>query len=186
MLGTACYLYKVTSRREVSNLTGKKASYQNMSQYSRVTHFDTKFDEATGQNGPVPDELITLVEAYVKPDCSPTDVVSVLKQRGELIWLQHSTFICAKISGKSFQIPSAIRDRCREHFLEFERGFEHSRSAHRPSFPNYNYVIHRLLEHHAGKEFADLFPLMKAPAKIADHDDMWRRVCAELKWQTEV
>ena len=53
---------------------------------------------------------------------------------------------------------------------------------HRTNFLNYYYTIYKLCEILDYKEFLEYFPMLKDRSKIIEQDEIWRKICKELKW----
>ena len=53
----------------------------------------------------------------------------------------------------------------------------------RKNFLSYSYVLHKFVQLLGLDEFLACFPLLKSREKLHQQDQIWKKICEELKWE---
>ena len=53
----------------------------------------------------------------------------------------------------------------------------------RVNFLNYYYVLYKMCELLGEVKFLPFFPMLKDPVKRIEQDEIWKKICKELKWE---
>jgi hypothetical protein len=53
----------------------------------------------------------------------------------------------------------------------------------RKNFLNYNYIFYKMCQLLNKDEFLNCFPLLKSREKLYEHDQIWKGICKDLRWQ---
>lgn len=53
----------------------------------------------------------------------------------------------------------------------------------RKNFLNYNYIFYKMCQLLNKDEFLNCFPLLKSREKLYEHDQIWKGICKDLRWE---
>jgi len=53
----------------------------------------------------------------------------------------------------------------------------------RKNFLNYNYIFYKMCQLLGKDEFLSFFPLLKSREKLYEHDQIWKGICQDLRWE---
>lgn len=160
--------------------------------YKRLTHLTQWIDSLQAkENTNIPDELVDAVRQEFKKhrltsksDITPQRVKSFLKKLNMSRFYEHTNHIVNIINGApALRIPQDLEDRIKIMFLQIQHPFERHRPKQRKNFFSYGYVLYKLCQLLGEDEYLPLFPLLKSIEKLRVQDDIWKNICAELKWE---
>ena len=118
----------------------------------------------------------------LKPDV----VKRVLKRIGPEYtkYYEHVPHIICKLNGLPAPfINQKMEEKLRAMFKEIQEPFEKYRPDGRKNFLSYSYVLHKFFELLEMDDFLDCFPLLKDKNKLILHDEIFEKICKDLKWQ---
>jgi len=159
--------------------------------YKRISHFIETLSSAQGkQRTTIPDSVIASVQEEMKKhrlteDSLTSDHVrQFLKRIGQPKYYESSRFIVNIIKGRNeYEIPRDVEEKLIRMFVKIQTSFERLGVKGRTNFLRYTYVIYKMLEILGETDYMKLFPLLKSPAKIAQHDVIWRSICNDVGWE---
>jgi hypothetical protein len=76
-----------------------------------------------------------------------------------------------------------MEEKLRAMFKEIQEPFEKYKPNDRKNFLSYSYVLHKFFELLEMDEFLDCFPWLKDTNKLRLHDEIFEKICKDLKWQ---
>ena len=161
--------------------------------YKRVSHFIECLNSKQGKVGQnLPEDVIQRVRDEVKKHrISPKDVTAVhvrqfLKRLSLSKHYESTNYILAAINPDAcVRLPVYLEEVLIRRFIALQSAWNQyidSTGTGRKNMLRYNYVVYKLLEMEGeeGKKYLDLFPLLKSPQKIRQHDEVWRQICVAL------
>ena len=88
------------------------------------------------------------------------------------------------ISGeKAPQLNRESEERLRSLFKEIQLPFMKHCPPTRKNFLSYSYVLHKFCELLEYDHLLTFFPLLKSREKLQQQDQIWKKICEELKWE---
>ena len=88
------------------------------------------------------------------------------------------------ISGeKAPQLNRESEEMLRSLFKEIQLPFMRHCPTKRKNFLSYSYVLHKFCELLEYDELLGFFPLLKSREKLQQQDQIWKKICEELKWE---
>jgi len=97
---------------------------------------------------------------------------------------EHIPYIKSRLTGKT---PPTISREEEEQLLKMFDKIQEPFKLHCPkdriNFLSYSYVLHKFCELRELDEFIKCFPLLKSRQKLRTQDEIWKKICGELKWE---
>ena len=117
-------------------------------------------------------------------DLIPIKVRDILKKLKYNKYYEHIPHIINKLNG----IPPPVMSRDNEEklrrmFKEIQIPFHKHCPKDRKNFLSYSYVLHKFVQLLSLDEFLMCFPLLKSREKLHQQDQIWKKICKELKWE---
>ena len=112
-----------------------------------------------------------------------TKIKEIFKKLKLNEYYEHIPYIKSQITG--IPAPSINRETeetFKRMFEQIQEPFEKHRPKTRMNFLSYSYVLHKLCQLLGLNEYVQYFPLLKSRVKLRAQDDMWKKICFELKW----
>jgi len=159
--------------------------------YKRENHFNewvSQFQakESTSVPTEVIDELRLEFKKQKLKDLSEIThekVKNLLKKLGRSRFYEHVPYITTILNG--IQPPTMSQEleaRLRLMFHQIQQPFEKHRPEDRKNFLSYSYVLYKFCELLGEDDFLPCFPLLKSKEKLYKQDEIWKGICAELRW----
>jgi hypothetical protein len=139
----------------------------------------------------IPDNVYNLILTEISKikidnlaDLSPKKMRDILKKLRLNSYYEHIPHIINKLNG----IPPPtmcreVEERIRCMFKEMEPLFIKYRPHGRKNFLSYNYVMYKCCELLELDEYLECFTLLKARDKLKLQDDIWEKICGDLRWE---
>lgn len=161
--------------------------------YKPIKHFTDWLDKSQGKE---PAVVLPPVEAAVRKRLREDRITDprlidahrvklILKQLGLSSQYVHAVQIAARISGvPPLRFTPEQEAYLCARFVDIYRAWLETKPPTRQNFFSYAYVFHKLIQLCGyPKAFLKHFPLLKSRDKLYWQDQMWKRVCARLKWR---
>lgn len=160
--------------------------------YKRINHFNEwlaqiQAKESTEISDDIYNRILSELHknrfADFKKLC-PSVVKKVLRHLGLTQYYEHTTHIISKLSG--IPPPTFTRDteeQLRIMFRMIQTPFDKYRPPNRQNFLSYSYVLRKFCELLELDDFIDCFPLLKNRIKLIAQDNIWQKICNDLRWQ---
>jgi len=108
----------------------------------------------------------------------------ILKKLDLSKYYEHVAHIMSKLSKKAPPtINRDVEEKLRHMFTQVNNKFDKHCPKSRVNFLSYSYVLHKFFELLEMDNFMKCFPLLKSREKLRELDDMWKNICADLRWQ---
>ncbi len=119
-----------------------------------------------------------------KNDITHTKVKEILKKLNYNKYYDHAPYITQMVNGiKPPTMPQELEDRIRIMFNQIQAPFEKYRPKDRTNFLSYSYILYKFCELLGEDKYLPCFPLLKSNEKLYLHDQIWKKITHELKWQ---
>ena len=80
-------------------------------------------------------------------------------------------------------MPQELEDKLRLMFHAIQAPFEKHKPENRKNFLSYSFCLYKLCELLGHDEYLPCFPLLKSKEKLYVQDQIWFKICDELRWQ---
>ena len=160
--------------------------------YKRINHFNewlAQFQAKESTDIPQTvynDILIELKKERINniKDLTPIKLREILKKLKKNKYYEHIPHIINKLNG----VPPPIMNRkteeeLRRMFKEIQIPFHKFCPPNRKNFLSYSYVLHKFVQLLELDEFLPCFMLLKSREKLQQQDQIWKKICEQLKWQ---
>ena len=108
----------------------------------------------------------------------------ILKNLNYNKYYEHIPNIINKINGiQPPNIPRNIEEKIKLMFKQIQDPFTKYKPKNRKNLISYNYILHKIFQLIDMDEFLKYFPLLKSKEKLIEQDDIWKKICNELKWE---
>ena len=160
--------------------------------YKRENHFNewvSQFQAKESTN--VPDDVIAKLRAEFKKqklkdlsEITHEKVKGFLKKLNYSKYYEHVPYIATMMSGITPPTMSQeLEDKLRLMFHTIQQPFEKHKPANRKNFLSYSYVLYKMCELLGHDEYLPCFPLLKSREKLHVQDQIWEKICNELRWE---
>jgi len=108
----------------------------------------------------------------------------ILKKLKYNKYYEHIPHLINVLSGK--KAPTLTRsseEMLRSLFKEIQIPFMNNCPISRKNFLSYSYVLHKFCELLEYDHLIPFFPLLKSREKLQQQDQIWEKICKDLKWQ---
>lgn len=160
--------------------------------YKRENHFNewiAQFQAKESTN--VPKEVIEQLRGEFKKqkikdlsEITHSKVRELLKKLHMNKYYEHVPYITTILNG--IQPPTmsqSLEDKLRLMFHQIQTPFEKHCPADRKNFLSYSYVLYKFCELLSEDDYLHCFPLLKSKEKLYKQDQIWKKICDELKWE---
>lgn len=157
--------------------------------YKRLNHFNECLAQFQAKESTeIPQEIYNVILFEMKKERN-TNLASLnkrkvreyLKKHGHNKYYEHIPHIINRLNGiPPKTMTPKMEEELRVMFLQIQEPFERHRPPSRKNFLNYNYVLHKLCELRQNG-FAEHFPLLKSKDNLDEQDDIWKKICADLR-----
>ena len=178
---------------DMEKINFKDPFYENKSTgYKRMNHFSELMNqfqakETTEISQQIYNSIIVEIKKQKIKDpkrLTKKNTRNILKKLELNQYFEHIPFIINRLTGAPPPtITREIEEKLKQMFKEIQSPFELNKPATRKNFLNYNYVFHKFFELLSMDHFLTHFPLLKSPVKLRDQEEIYEKICKQLKWQ---
>jgi hypothetical protein len=160
--------------------------------YKRENHFNEWICQFQAKESTtVSNEIIKNIKNELKKqkithknDITHTKMKEILKKLGYNKYYEHIPYITTMVNGiKPPTMPQELEDRLRIMFHQIQAPFDKFCPKDRINFLSYSYVLYKFCELLGEDEYLPCFPLLKSKEKLYKHDQIWKKITNELRWQ---
>ena len=158
--------------------------------YKRINHLKeilAQFQAKESTN--IPDEVFENIKNQIKKerinlsDLTNKKTKEILKNLGYNKYYEHIPFIKDKLGIKPPVMSSELEETLCNLFMELQKPYSKYCPKDRVNFLNYYYTLYKLCELLNEKSFLPYFPMLKDREKRIEQDQIWKKICADLKWK---
>ena len=160
--------------------------------YKRINHFNEWLAQFQAKESTdIPKDVYDSIILELKKEriidmelLTPKNMREILKKLKQNKYYEHIPHIINKLNG----IPPPVMSReteeeLRRMFKEIQIPFHNFCPPNRKNFLSYSYVLHKFVQLLELDVFLKCFILLKSREKLHQQDQIWKDICAFLKWQ---
>ena len=160
--------------------------------YKRENHFNEWISQFQAKESTtVPEEVIAKLRTEFRKqkvkelsEITHEKVKALLKKLGYAKYYEHVPYIATIVSGITPPtMPQALEDKLRLMFHAIQAPFEKHKPANRKNFLSYSFVLYKMSELLGEDQYLPCFPLLKSREKLYVQDQIWKKICDELRWE---
>lgn len=157
--------------------------------YKKENHFNEwMLQFQAKESTTVPEKVISDVREEIKKQklgkVEHPKVREILKKLKYNKFYEHAPYIAMVVSGNTPPVmPQELEDRLRLMFHQIQAPFKKHCPGDRINFLSYSYVLYKFCELLGEDQYLKCFPLLKSNDKLYKHDQIWRNICDDLRWQ---
>lgn len=159
--------------------------------YKRENHFNEWINQFQAkENTTLPQSLVNDVkEDLAKQKLKTVDIThkkvkESLRKLGYNKYYEHIPYITTLLNGTKPPVMSPeLEEKLRNMFHAIQGPFDKFCPDERTNFLSYSYILYKFCELLGHDEYLDFFPLLKSREKLYKHDQIWRKITDELRWQ---
>ena len=167
----------------------KEANYFS---YKRINHFNEWLAQFQAkENTEIPDNIYKDIYNEIKKNInldintiSYRQVREILKKLKYNKYYEHIPHLINILNGEKAPVISrSSEEMLRSLFKEIQIPFMKHCPPTRKNFLSYSYVLHKFCELLEYDELLPFFPLLKSREKLQHQDEIWKKICEEVKWE---
>lgn len=160
--------------------------------YKRINHFNEWLNQMQGkETTEIPEEVYDRIMSELKKqrvknmmDLTSKQIRAILRKLHLHTYYEHSAHIKFRLNGVPMPyIPPDLEERLRDMFFQIQVPFLRHAPLARKNFLSYSYVLHKFMQLLDKDEYLDSFPLLKSRDKLHVQDQIWQKICYELRWE---
>lgn len=167
--------------RELTYFAYKKINHAN----EWLSQFQAK--ESTDISEDIFDKIIKELkkESYINlKQLSVEKVRDILKKLDLTKYYEHCHYITNRITGKPAPVITGdLEDKVRNMFKEIQGPWMKYCPSDRSNFFSYPYIFYKFFQLLDKDEYLTYCRLLKSREKLQEHDEVWKKICCDLKWQ---
>ena len=167
--------------REITYFAYKKINHAN----EFLSQFQAK--ESTDINNEIFEKIVDELkkETYINvKTVSPQKIREILKKLELTKYYEHCHYITNRLTGKPAPtIDSELEETLRNMFKEVQGPWMKFCPPERANFFSYPYIFYKFFQLLEKDEYLSYCRLLKSREKLQEHDEVWRKICRELRWQ---
>lgn len=160
--------------------------------YKRINHFNEWLAQFQAKESTdIPEDVYNKILVEIKKErindmrnLTPSKLREILKKLKFNKYYEHVPHIINRLNGVPPPIMSReTEEKLRMMFKEIQTPFMKHCPKDRKNFLSYSYVLHKFVQLLGLDEFLSCFPLLKSREKLHQQDQIWKKICEELKWE---
>ena len=180
-------VYYVESDKPSYKEPPKEASFY---AYRRINHFREILAQVQAkETTQIDNTIIVSIKKQIRKERITleqfTDVKAkeILKKLGYNKYYEHIPFIKEKLGIKPPVMSPELEETLCNLFMETQGPYARFCPDERVNFLNYYYTIYKLCELLGQTQYLPYFPMLKDRDKRIEQDEIWKKICKELKWE---
>ena len=117
-------------------------------------------------------------------DLNLNKIKEILKRLGLNKFYEHSVHIMNRLNGLPMpNLSPELEEKLRAMFRQIQPLFVKYAHSNRKNFLSYAYVIRKFIQLLEKDQYLVNFPLLKSRSVLHEQDQVWKKICEELKWE---
>tara|TARA_X000000368_G_C22983798_1_gene691160 strand:- start:41 stop:1180 length:1140 start_codon:yes stop_codon:yes gene_type:complete len=159
--------------------------------YKRINHFREWISQIQGKESTdIPNEVFEKILNELKKEkitdttkLTPKFMRTILKKLRTHKYYEHTAYIINRINGiPPPQFSPELEQTLSNMFMQTQPLFIKYAPPNRLNFISYSYILHKFFLILNMPEYLTLFPLLKSRQKIAQNEEVFKKICTELNW----
>lgn len=160
--------------------------------YKKINHLNEILNQFQAKESTIiPDEVMNEVVCEIRKrriqniaELTERDMREILKKLNRSKYYEHAAHILSRLNGNPPPtITPEIEEKIRCMFQEIQAPFLLYCPNDRTNFLSYSYILYKFFELLELDEYKVYFPLLKSRDRLISHDQIWKKICAYLKWE---
>ena len=158
--------------------------------YKRINHFREILAQFQAkETTQIPEKVLEDIINQIKKErmeikqLTNKKAKDILKKLGYNKYYEHIPFIKDKLGIKPPIMSPELEETLCNLFLDIQKPYSKNCPDDRVNFLNYYYVLYKMCELLDERKFLPFFPMLKDPVKRIEQDEIWKKICIELKWE---
>lgn len=160
--------------------------------YKRINHFNEwlsqlQAKESTNIDRSVFDKIYAELDKEKYIDRSTIDtkkVLEILKKLNMPKYYEHCSYIANHISGRPpLVIDPDTEEKARNMFKEIQGPWMKYCKPGRSNFFSYPYILYKFFQLLEKDNYLPMLRLLKTREKLQEQDDIWKKICEDLRWE---
>lgn len=159
--------------------------------YKRSNHLNEWISQVQGKESTdIPTEVYDRILLEINKqritnmaEITPAKIKQILKALKLNRYYEHTPHIINRLNGAPTpNFTPEIEKKLREMFNMIQIPFFNHAPKTRKNFLSYSYTLHKCLQLLELDEYLQYFPLLRSREKTFAMDQIWKKICADLKW----
>jgi hypothetical protein len=157
--------------------------------YKKLNHFKEILAQFQAKETThIPDKVLEDVLNQIKKerikleDFTHIKAKEILKKLSYNKYYEHISFIKDKLGIRPPIMSLELEEKLISLFLETQKPYAKYCPEDRLNYLNYYYVLYKLCEILGETYYLQFCPMLKDPMKKIDQDNIWKKICQDLKW----
>ena len=167
--------------REITYFAYKKINHAN----EFLSQFQAK--ESTDIGNEIFEKIVDELkkESYLNiKNIKPNKIREILKKLELTKYYEHCHYITNRLTGKPAPtIDTELEEKLRNMFKEVQGPWMKFCPNERANFFSYPYIFYKFFQLLEKDQYLPYCRLLKSREKLQEHDEVWRKICHELRWQ---
>jgi hypothetical protein len=160
--------------------------------YKRINHLNEFLAQFQAkETTEIPEEIYNEILVEIKKerienmaDITQDKLRTILRKIKRNDYYEHRAYIINQLNGLPPPVISPeVEEIIRSMFKEIQIPFQKYCPKKRKNFLSYNYVMYKFFELLELDEYLKCFQLLKSRNKLHQQDVIWKKICADVKWQ---
>jgi hypothetical protein len=160
--------------------------------YKKINHFNEWLSQFQAKESTdIPEEIFEQIENELgkerylnKKNLKASKVRDILKKLHLTKYYEHCHYITNRITGRPApEIDEELQEKIRNMFKQIQGPWMRFCPSDRSNLLSYPYIFYKFFQLLGRDEYLSYFRLLKSREKLQEHDEIWKKICNELKWQ---
>jgi len=158
--------------------------------YKRINHLKEILAQFQAKESTyIPNEVYENIKNQIKKerieikDLTNKKTKEILKNLGYNKFYEHIPYIKDKLGIKPPVMSPELEETLCNLFMEIQKPYSKYCPINRLNFLNYYYTLYKLCELLNETKYLPYFPMLKDRVKRIEQDQIWIKICEELKWE---
>eukprot|EP00798_Chlamydomonas_sp_ICE-L_P010902 gene10902-17022_t len=159
--------------------------------YKRINHLNKWLNQVQGkETTEIPDDVFMNIIMEIKKQkitnmatLTPNRIRAILKKIDSNKYYEHIPHIMHRLNGiPTIHMPPDLEDKVRFMFCAIQIPFLKYQPPKRKNFLSYSYCLHKMMQLLEKDQYLVNFPLLKSREKLYQQDQIWRKICEDVRW----
>ena len=158
--------------------------------YKRINHFREILAQFQAkETTSIPPDVIENIKNQIKKEridlkeLNNNKTKEILKKLGYNKYYEHIPYIKHLMGIAPPIMSEELENKLCNLFMDIQKPYANNCPNYRVNFLNYYYVLYKICELLQEEEFLQYFPMLKDPLKRMEQDEIWKKICHDLKWE---
>jgi len=160
--------------------------------YKRINHLNEWLNQVQGkETTEINDEVFANILNEIKKQKITNMATLTVKKLRDILkkidsnkYYEHIPHIMHRLNGiPAMHMPPELEDKIRFMFCTIQIPFLKYQPPNRKNFLSYSYCLHKMMQLLEKDQYLASFPLLKSREKLYMQDQIWKKICHDVRWQ---